>query len=228
MPCTHKFFGHNLHQNGAFGLIPNWDFKTLIIGTFNPENIWADENMAGYFYGRRRNYFWSAIGQFGILQDIERNNTIHQFQFLQEKKIGLTDLLIRIEDADITNLNHVAKIKTYGDKEIESFHDFFWNTEQIINTILNKKVEAVYFTWLGKSNRIRNPFNSFENQMRIVEDFCDNNGILNCRLYTPSGQGLRSGTPRINKLINQWYNHNGGQEFPFRSPNFDINNYPFQ
>ena len=38
MGCFHKFYGHEFHQEGQRGLLPNWNAKTLIIGTFNPNN----------------------------------------------------------------------------------------------------------------------------------------------------------------------------------------------
>lgn len=226
MPCNHKFFGHPSHQVETYGLIPNWNFKTLIIGTFNPENYWNPNNNASYFYGRSR-YFWKLIGKFGLLQDIDKIDIINQFQFLQKRQVGLTDLLIRIEDANLNNPDHVAKIRTYKDRDIESFNNLVWNTEQIINTIEKNRVNAVYFTCLGNPNKIYVPFNSFENQMRIISNFCDENGILNYRLHSPSGQGLGKGAPRENKLINKWYFENGAQNFPFISPDFDINEYPF-
>ena len=74
----------------------------------------------------------------------------------------------------------------------------------------------------------RNPnLNTFEKQTRLIEQYCQEKKIFTSRLFTPSGQGLRTGSPRINKLINKWYNENGANRFPFLSNQFNINNYLF-
>jgi len=70
MACTHKFYGHHAHLAGKNGLLPKWKAKTLIIGSFNPEQSWHPTNSAEYYYGRVRNYFWKVLPRFAGLDAI--------------------------------------------------------------------------------------------------------------------------------------------------------------
>lgn len=82
----------------------NWEnfipkkVKTLILGSFNPSNF---GNNVYYYYGRRRNYFWKAIG------DILFNNQFHffingdlntqlAFQIMEEHQFCFFDLITNI------------------------------------------------------------------------------------------------------------------------------------
>lgn len=228
MPCTHKFYGHQSHQDGNMGLLPNWKCKTLIIGTFNPQTEFRPGNPANYYYGHSA-YFWKTISRFCCIEnEIQSNETLRQLEILNLKEIGLTDLLICVNDADINNNIHVNRINTYRDSDLELFTDFTWNTDNIISFINAQKIKYVYFTKLGNRNVINPNQDTFEYQMRIIETHCVHNGIVNnYRLHTPSGQGLRNGIPRENKLIQKWYHQNGANHFPFTSDNFNINNFPF-
>jgi hypothetical protein len=201
---------------GENGLLPNWDADTLIIGTFNPENGWARINPAEYFYGRS-NYFWKILPKFACLDSIENENINEQFIFLQKNKIALSDLLISINDADINNPQHVEWIRRFRDNDILNFNDLTWNTDQIVNFILEKKIKEIYFTRSGKYNDI------FEAQIIEIQN---QTGKLIHRLHTPTGQGLGRGRPRANKLIHRWYEQ-GGNQFPFLCPDFDPTNFPW-
>lgn len=227
MSCIHKFYGHEFHQNGEFGLLPTWNAKTLIIGTFNPANNFHPQNTALYFYGRNRNYFWDILPLFAGELPVDKTSPQSQKLFLEKKQIALTDLLISIDDAQLSNSEHIRRIKTVKDKEIEKFHVFNWNTQKIKNYIETYKIEAVYFTFLSNQSKANTSLNAFEHQTRLIEAFCINKNIFTSRLFTPSGQGLGSGIPRKNKLICKWYHENGANRFPFLNNQFDINNYPF-
>lgn len=227
MSCIHKFYGHEFHQNCEFGLLPNWEAKTLIIGTFNPSNIFHPDNTAQYYYGRSKNLFWDILPFFAGEVSIDKSNSQIQKLFLENNRIALTDLLISIDDAESNNSEHKSRIQTVKDKEIEKFNSFTWNTEFILKYIEANKIEAVYFTFLSNPSA-RNPdVNTFEKQTRVIEQYCREKKIFTSRLFTPSGQGLRTGKPRINKLINKWYYENGANRFPFLSNQFNINNYLF-
>ena len=223
--CSHKFFGHHSHLDGDLGLMPNWAYNCLIIGTFNPENLWVPDNHATYFYGRSR-YFWRILPKFTLFDGLILDDEL-KIEFLQNNKIGLTDLLKSVEDADINNPNHVNLISSYLDRDLENFHNLTWNTHSILYALEHSKVSHVYFTKIGVQNLLNPPEDSFEGQMRLIEQYCVANNIYCNRLFTPSGMGLRQGTPRENKLINKWYNENGADHFPFLDQNFDINHYPF-
>ena len=221
MACTHKFFGHQSHLQGVNGLLPNWNVKTLIIGTFNPEIIWHPDNKAEYYYGRTANYFWSLLPCFTGLNGIAHNDVSAQLTFLQQNQIGVTDFLISIDDADLSEQIHKDRILTVLDKDIEQFNQFTWNTDPIIDFILHNNIEAVYFTKLGNNKAINPKEKIFEFQMRKIEEACFTmaSRVPTFRLHTPSGQGLGVGSPRLNVLIHRWYNENGGAQFPFINNN---------
>lgn len=218
MPCFHKFFGHNMHLPNEYGLLPNWDAETLIIGTFNPENVWVQNNRANYFYGRSR-YFWRVLPRFGCHLPIDNQLVDVQIAFLQQKKIALTDLLISIDDADINNVQHRTWIGNYQDDNINRFNKLNWNTQNILNYIVEWGITTVCFTKTTDNA-------PFGQQIQIIENFCIENKISNFRLHTPSGQGLGQGRPRLSKLTHTWYNQ-GCNSFPFICGDFDINNPQF-
>lgn len=226
MSCTHKFYRHSAHMDGANALLPKWKIKTLIIGTFNPENTWHDENTAKYYYGRSANYFWDILPFFAEKTNISKEDVASQLNFLKTTEIGLTDILISVNDADIKNETHRARIKSVKDKELEQFESFTWNSDNIVNYINANNITSVYFTYLGDWKRKKPKPNTFEEQTRKIEEACNLKGIKSFRLHTPSGQGLGKGSPRENVLIDRWYSQNGANLFPFLSKNFNLSNFP--
>lgn len=227
MACFHKFYLNQIIPAATF--LPSWEIETLIIGTFNPQNEFAPINHANYYYGRTRNYFWKVIPKFVCVDGINSLDVLLQIEFLKNQKIGLTDLLISINDAEIGNQIHIDRIRSFEDTQIELFNSFEWNTENIIKTLKSNRIKAVFFTKLGHSDARINNQNTFEAQMRIIENYCTQNNISNNRLHTPSGNGLGKGAPRLNNLIRRWYFNNleANTNFPFIKPDcFDINNFP--
>jgi hypothetical protein len=208
MPCYHKFINREKET-----LLPDWKCNTLIIGTFNPENKFHPSNTAEFFYQRSRNYFWDVFPLISGDNPISKNNTSAQKEYLKKNKIGITDLLLAIQDADENDKNHLQKISTVKDDDIESFSQFKWNTQPILNFIKSENCTHVYFTRLGQNNGAVH-VNSFENQMRIIEQFCDENNIFTSRLHTPTGMRLGEGK-RIPTLLNRWITENGADQMPF-------------
>ena len=101
MPCIHKFFSENNHLPNENGLIPNWEINTLFIGTFNPSIQWNINNNAVYFYGRTRNYFWRLLSEFTCnMLPVNKTDYHTIFSFLRHYKIGLTDIIFRIKNAN--------------------------------------------------------------------------------------------------------------------------------
>ena len=81
MACKHKFFVHQYHLQGLNGLLPKWNVKTLIIGTFNPEFDWHPLNKANYYYGIDTNYFWEVLPQFTCIAPIDKQDVEGQACF---------------------------------------------------------------------------------------------------------------------------------------------------
>jgi hypothetical protein len=212
MPCKHKFSDSKDFKE----LLPLWKCKTLIIGTFNPENAYHENNTANFFYQRRKNYFWDVLPLLSGKRAIEKSDTEAQIEYLKSHSIGITDILLCINDAELTNQKHISLISTVNDDDIESFHQLKWNTENIIEFIGEKNIEAVFFTKLGKLTQINPEGNTFEFQMRLIESFCSDNNIYCSRLHSPTGMGLGKG-PRIETLFNRWVNENGANLAFFRN-----------
>ena len=210
MPCSHKFIDEENE------LLPQWNSSTLIIGTFNPQNEFCPNNVAGFYYQRPRNYFWRVLPLIAGENSIENNNTAEQLDFLHKHKIGITDILVSINDAEENNEEHINLISTVKDNDIELFNEFTWNTQNIIQYIIENNCSHIYFTRLGNPDAMVN-FNSFEHQMRIIEDYCNENNIYTNRLHSPTGMGLGPG-PRIPTLLNRWIAHNGADQMPFYNP----------
>lgn len=225
MSCTHKFFGHPAHLAGEQGLLPSWKAQTLMIGTFKPESRWQPTDTAQYYYGKTRNYFWKILPNFTGKPAIPHYDVAAQIEFLKEHHIGVTDLLIRINDAYITIPEHRRRITTILDHEIERFSEFDWNTPYIQQYLKDNEVKAVYFTKLGYAAQLNVKPNTFEAQIRAIEQTCNELNIPNFRLHNPAGIALGQGSPKTHHLIQRWYQHNGADQFPFLSEDFSLANF---
>jgi len=204
MACIHKFyFNEDLDK-----LLPKWKCKTLIIGTFNPHNDFHPKNESNFFYQRRKNYFWDVLPLLSNEKSIDKSDYSIQIEHLKKYKIGITDLLLSIDEADKNCRIHKELISSVKDEDIERFKDFTWNTDFIINFIKTSNIEAVFFTKLGNPNKKKIKFDTFEKQMRIIEEFCISNNVFTKRLHSPTGMGLGKGS-RIETLFNSWLNING-------------------
>ena len=202
MSCIHKF-----NDTKDFkGLIPKWDFEKLVIGTFNPSNDFHKSNTANFFYQRKRNYFWDVFPLFYNSKSIPKDDVNLQKSFLKVNKIGITDILTSINDADKNISNHIQLISTVKDDDLEKFSSFNWNTKNIINIIDENRVKEVYFTKLGLFDQINVNENTFEFQIRLIENYCSKNNIYNKRLHSTTGMGLRKGK-RVETLKNRWENN---------------------
>ena len=67
--------------------------------------------------------------------------------------------------------------KTIKDDDLEKFSSFNWNTKNIINIIDENRVKEVYFTKLGLADQINVKENTFEFQIRLIENYCSKNNI---------------------------------------------------
>lgn len=206
MPCPHRFL--NLHQPGLF---PNWEIKHLFIGTFNPS--WDHPyNNADYFYGRST-YFWKVLPRFFDSPNMSISTEIEKINFCKHFKIGFTDLIINVENADINNPIHRERILSFRDRDLLKFNNgLIFQTQEIIQYIkyLNS-IESVFFTLLGDNvGLISEAISEIERKLFNVKPVH--------RLHTHTGQGLRSGIPRENKLTHKWYAQGMNQI----NPNLDL------
>lgn len=212
--CNHRFL--DFHKNGLF---PDWNVKYLFIGTFNPE--WNNENNnADYFYGRS-NYFWSILPTFFHQESLKDSGVNDKIKFSKNEGIGFTDIIKGIKDLDRNNKEHVEKVLSFKDNELITFGSkLIFNTAEIKEYIIkNPSLEKIYFTLLGQNLGL------ISQSMLDIENYSKKNrpDIHLYRLHTHTGQGLKRGKPRENKLINFWY-HQGLKHL---NPEFDLKEFPY-
>ena len=200
MSCIHKF-----NDTKDFkGLIPNWDFDKLVIGTFNPSNDFHESNTANFFLSEEKKIIFGMSFLYFTIQNLYPKEDVNlQKSFLKVNKIGITDILTSINDANKNVSNHIQLISTVKDDDLEKFRSFNWNTKNIINIIHENKVKEVYFTKLGLADQINVKENTFEYQIRLIENYCSKNNIYNKRLHSPTGMGLGKGK-RVETLKKRW------------------------
>ena len=67
---------------GKESFIPNWECKTIVLGTFNPEG----GKPVNYFYGRKSNYFWRAVSLIDNKDELFYHNSFYYDKILQVPK----------------------------------------------------------------------------------------------------------------------------------------------
>lgn len=199
MACLHRFLGKHIINS----LLPNWQFEYLFIGTFNPAWNFNAGQSAAYFYGRtRNNYFWDLVPDIWDNRKM-RNATPTDWElFLQQKGIGITDIIKGIQDADPDNEQHVTWLKDKSDIGLVRFQNIEWNTPEILSLINNEeiKLKAIFITNQKAPDII-------EAQIKIIEQAAIQKDIPFARLITPSG-GARfqfvKGTKLYPALLHEW------------------------
>jgi hypothetical protein len=213
MPCTHRFV--NYHCNGLF---PDWEIKFLFIGTFNPH--WnKSRNNADYFYGRSK-YFWVILPRFFEEESLMNSNAEQKISFSKKHGIGFTDLILKIDNANLNNPTHKEKILSFKDRDLLYFREnLIFNTPNI-NCFIDehKSLERVYFTLLGNNAGL------ISTAISTIEQHCltKKTQTPTHRLHTHTGQGLGEGKPRSNTLTHRWYTQGAN----FLNENFDPNDFP--
>lgn len=142
MSCNHRFINK---------LIPKWEIEYLFIGTFNP--IWNNaNNNVDYFYGRSKNQFWCILPNVFNSPCLIVKTKNEKIEFCKSHKIGITDIIKSIPNADEDNDYHKELIFSYKDTDIESKNndvsnfDIEFNTTTIIKLIENNPIKGVFFT----------------------------------------------------------------------------------
>lgn len=182
MPCFHRF---------QEDLIPLHELRYLFVGTFNPEWNNPNGNNANWFYGRRTNSFWRILPSvFGG----ENMNTFHHRQnpqiwkdYCLENGIGFTDIITAILDAEVEV--HEQQIMGFQDNFLEHFINIiFTNIPQIIENNANSLL-GVYLT---RFSHTLNPNGIFLEKWHEIEGLCNDLGVHNSPLVTPSNGYMMS------------------------------------
>lgn len=212
MACSHRFLG--LHIDNS--LFPDWEVDHLFVGTFNPEWNRPNAPNAEYFYGRSA-YFWDAVSI--IFEDQPfpwtEENRENMIAFCKRNKIGFTDLISCIEDADFGNETHQTRIFTVLDSELEKFGNIKWNTERIIDYLKSEHPINIYFTLLSQNKR-----SIFSREIVKLELEAKQLDIKSKRLHSPTGARLGNGSPRLHELVERWVTDSD-------LPKVDLKKYPY-
>jgi len=145
----------------------NWDLenlsslsknsKTLILGSFNPNNFNPKEN-TDFYYGRSTNHFWKSIARnLKLPENYFVNNRERKIDCMEKHKFFFFDLINSIkltcndEDVLIQYLNEYI-FTNYSDKELFRVRPYKFN-----NQYINKTLEFNYsiLEFLEQNNTTR-------------------------------------------------------------------------
>lgn len=123
-------------------------------------------------------------------------------KFLRQNRIGITDIITTINDAEQTNDYHVKYLIDKSDTGLVKFENIEWNTTEIIRLINNpaSKLKALFIT-----NQTAPPI--IEAQFQLVKQAAIQNQIPFVRLLTPSAGArfkLTKGSKLYPTLLNEW------------------------
>ena len=176
MACRHRFYNE---------LIPKWKIEQLFVGTFNPE--WNENNavQADYFYGRKRNNFWSIVSIVFGCENLKYKSKNDKLLFLKNKKIGLTDLILSVKNASIASEVDVNNLTKKFSDNILNKYELDFNTNNILDIIKNNKsIKGVYLT-----RSTLNGINQIAIEWNKIEEHCKTNNINYNLLKTPANYG---------------------------------------
>ena len=177
MSCTHRFENQ---------LIPNWEIEHLFIGTFNPSWDLNNAVQADYFYGRIRNNFWCILPIIFGGDNLKHSNLAAKLDYIKTNKIGITDLITKVTDAEFGNVIDELNLTTGFSDNVLNSYQLESNIENIKKLIMRniKTIKGVYLT---RSNL--NGINQITNSWNEIEKFCKENNIHNEKLKTPANHG---------------------------------------
>lgn len=176
MSCQHQFLG--MHAPGS--LFPDWYHDILLIGIFEPA-LESDSVHTPYFYSRTKgNHFWDVLPEIFTGQQLKTEP--HTWvPFLKQNRIGLTDLVLKVNDADPSYPPHAHLLLDTTAEGLEQFGQIDWNTEEIIKRIRQNNLNAVLIT-----NTASTP--AVERQIAKIKQAAIAEGIHFDRLVSPYPQ----------------------------------------
>ncbi len=172
MPCNNKF-QHELYLE-QLGYEP----VTLIVGTFNPDI--GPLNQAAWFYGRTDSCcLWNVLPRLFDEPSLISASPHDWKQFCRNHQIAFTDIISSIDDADLSNNEHLRALAGFSDRAIEyKFEDFnFVDIRQILK--MRPSIRNVYLTRAVTEAFWRHLWNP-------VMQYCNQNSIHERRLISPS------------------------------------------
>ncbi|OGS71125.1 MAG: hypothetical protein A3G95_08905 [Flavobacteria bacterium RIFCSPLOWO2_12_FULL_31_7] len=192
MACRHRFYDK---------LSPDWELEYLFVGTFNPSWDFNNAEQADYFYGRNRNFFWRILPEVFENESLKNNHLIDKIEYLRKNKIGLTDLIISVENANESSKVDVDNLTIGFSDNVLNNYILEFNTENIINLITknSKTIKGVFLTRSTLNN-----INQIRDEWAEIERFCLKNKINTNRLLTPArNYSVRKVIDWQNKILNK-------------------------
>ena len=192
MACRHRFYDK---------LSPDWELEYLFVGTFNPSWDFNNAEQADYFYGRNRNFFWRILPEVFENESLKNNHLIDKIEYLRKNKIGLTDLIISVDNANESSKVDVDNLTIGFSDNVLNNYILEFNTENIINLITknSKPIKGVFLTRSTLNN-----INQIRDEWAEIERFCLKNKINTNRLLTPArNYSVRKVIDWQNKILNK-------------------------
>jgi len=226
MNINHSLINWNLNQ---LNHIQN-KAKTLILGSFNPNNPNVEEN-TDFYYGRNTNHFWKSIARnLGLDINFFTNNIERKLQYMDKYEFTFFDLINSIDficNDENTLTQYVNKkiFTEFTDNELFKVRSFKHNGElihknlnfnyAILDLLKNKTIKKVIHT--TGNNRIKenliaypaNPalgFRPFFNQ--IIETIDENKILFIPTSYSPSQTAVNRGGQAYKDKLDKWIREN--------------------
>lgn len=173
--------------------LPNWNIKTLVLGSFNP----MCGEKTDYFYGRCQNNFWRTIEEIHNLDYMWFQNSFERkLKFMKNNGFGCTDIIQLIE---LSNSVERKEICGSGYKDQILFTakkcTITYNFEEIKVFIKRSNLKKIIHTWGERKSPVY-----FKRQIDCLKDFCKEHNVLfieNC----PSPSGRLRGKVHKENLI---------------------------
>ena len=177
MACPHRFENQ---------LIPEWEIEHLFIGTFNPSWNLNNAVQADYFYGRIRNNFWCILPIVFGGENLKYQELNVKLNYIERNKIGITDLIKVVQNAQIENQVDVLNLTTRFSDNVLNNYQLEFNVANIKKLIL-KNIKTIKGVYLTRSTL--NGINQIANSWTEIEKFCEENNIHTEKLKTPANYG---------------------------------------
>lgn len=204
--------------------------KTLILGSFNPNNPNPNEN-TDFYYGRNTNHFWkSIIRNLNLPENHFTNNRQNKIDCMDKYKFYFFDIInsINLTCNDENILNQYVNqhiYNNYADNELFRVFPFNFNNQlisktlefnyQIIDFLERNKITKVIHT-LGNSrignNLIARPINinlGFNPFVTQIVNTCNDNEIeFVATSFSPSQIAVNLGGQDYRDNLDNWIFHN--------------------
>jgi len=162
--------------------LPNWNIKTLVLGTFNP--ICGEKT--DYFYGRCQNNFWRTIEEIHNLEYMWFQNSFEFKQkFMKDNGFGCTDIIQSIELSDSLERKEICG-SGYSDQVLFTAKKCkpTYNFEEIKSFIKKNNVSKIIHTWGKRESPV-----VFKKHIEDLRTFCkQNNALYFDKCPSPSGR----------------------------------------